>query len=171
MEAPAPTLSERIDAIIRPLGMALWFLILLFFAVCATCKAFGSTLDVLHGKPGVNYYLHEPGRVEPLLLGNQRDGWCFVLNTIAELGLNTWEEWKKRLLAPGVTLTHSGGEWPIYATDIVEFIHARRQGHGSTRPAEWRERNRAHPGPNRLARFTIGGLCLSNEATYDLVRV
>jgi hypothetical protein len=166
-----PPLSYQIHALLRPLAKVIGIVVLLFLAMWAAFAACFKTFERVYGEGGVNYYLHEPGRVKPLLLGNDRAEWCFALNTIPEEGLNSLEEWQRRWSAAGATIIN-GYKRQVSGAEMHCLICDRRIDTAPDHGEGWWARNSAEPGPYCLARFRLGGICTAHgPGTYDLVRV
>lgn len=169
----APTLGDRLGALLLLGGWLAWAILVTWFAFEITKEAICSTARFFDNRDGAgeNYYLYESGRIQPLLLGNDRAGWCFALNTIPQLGLNALEDWQQLWSQDGSVIV-SSRKSGVGSGEMYQLITKRSQHPVAERDPGWWARNNAEPGPFRLARFRVGGICVTHgDGTYDLVRV
>jgi hypothetical protein len=119
---------------------------------------------------GTNYYVerepcaHCGVAPKPVHIGKSSAGWCFSLHVDDErTSLADWiAEWSK----PGAQIVDEYGQ-PTAPEKMLSVITDRAwkpSGHFDY------QRNHAEPGPNGLARHTIGRHCIGHgDGTYDLI--
>ena len=109
----------------------------------------------------------EDGRC--LHIGKSSGGWCFSLHVIPDRGITSLGAWVPILIDPERAIVDEYLE-ELDWEKMMRTITAR----GRKEPANWDheryERNYAEPGPNNLARHSIGHGCVEHgPGTWDLI--
>lgn len=114
---------------------------------------------------GTNYeYRDDAGNV--LHIGKSSAGWVFMLRVYPEIGINTFEDWR-RLFRQGGVITSEYGT-PISILDMEHDICNRRWMHSRNWSEEDYNINYAMPGPNNLLRgVPRPGKNWHGEGTWD----
>lgn len=108
-------------------------------------------------------------------IGKSSFGWCFALRIYPAEGITDLGSWARWLVDESrIILDEYEGE--ISFTDLYSRITDRKRPAGPlpSRPPEkddaWYRSNSAVPGPNGLARHSLGNGCVSHgDGTYDLI--
>lgn len=124
---------------------------------------------------GTNYYLQEAtcphcGRgADKLHIGKSSAGWCFGLHVMPEIELNDLPDWKARWSKPTSVITNEYDD--VVSAEDMEKTITERSWKGSELGPGWYSVNHAQPGPNGLARHSIGeGHCIGHgSGSYDLI--
>lgn len=127
---------------------------------------------------GTNYYHVVRGKPDRHI-GKSSGGWCFALHVYPEEGINTLEDWTKRLVKSGKIRDENGTsvaldfmmeriedrKWPIPMTEE----QAVRVRYNSL--AHFHETNHSEPGPNNLLRHKVDGVhCIGQGlGTWDYI--
>lgn len=119
---------------------------------------------------GTNYYLQLPGESETLHIGKSSFGWCFSLHVIPERGIHDLDDWRP-LFEAGQIRDEYGK--PRTVQEMIHVITDRSHpSHPECVPPspEWYRSNHAEPGPNGLARHTVGRGCVKQgSGTWDCI--
>lgn len=128
---------------------------------------------------GTNYFWYEKspcphcGRpYEPLHIGKSSAGWCFSLHVYPELGINTLNDWRKKLFSKGC-IKNEYDELISYEV-MMAIITDRRSGRGPISNEELDQilkDNHAVAGPNNLLRHRVDGrFCIGHgDGTFDYI--
>ena len=125
---------------------------------------------------GTNYYWFERepctccGRsYDRIHIGKSSAGWCFSLRVYPDDGINTIEDWGKRIGKEGTYIEDEYGDM-VSGHDLVDIIVDRRWG-GDRLSKQWCRENQAEFGPNNLARHKIDGHhCIGHgDGTWDYI--
>jgi hypothetical protein len=113
----------------------------------------------------------DPEADDILHIGKSSGGWCFSLHIIPELGINDLDDWIRVFIEPDRVIINEYRE-RIDLTEIMRIITARsrnRPGIDRWTPEDYK-RNFAEPGPNGLARHSLGHGCVKQgEGTWDCI--
>lgn len=104
-----------------------------------------------------------------LHIGKSSGGWCFSLHVIPDRGINSLGTWVPIFIDPERAIVDEYLD-EIDWEQMMRTITAR----GRKEPCNWDheryERNYAEPGPNNLARHSIGHGCIEHgPGTWDLI--
>jgi len=125
---------------------------------------------------GTNYYLesnvcpHCERSDEKIHIGKSSGGWCFMLQVLPDLMLNTLDDWEQAWSKPNTRITNDEG-CVVTPEKMIEII-TNRSWKGQVRTAEFLRQNHAIEGPNNLLRFKVSeeNHCIGHGAgTWDYV--
>ena len=125
---------------------------------------------------GTNYYLHTKapcskcGRpFEAKHIGKSSGGWCFSLHVIPEEGINDLEDWQKLWSKKGAFILDEYGD-RVSESMMMKTITERKWLGTEVVPKQWYLSNFAEPGPNGLARYSLGHGCIKHgKGTWDCI--
>jgi len=104
-----------------------------------------------------------------LHIGKSSGGWCFSLHVIPELNIHDLPGWVPYLLDQDRVIVDEYREVVTYE-HLLSIITDRRREKPCTWTQEMYDKNYAEPGPNNLARHSLGRECTRQGAgTWDCI--
>jgi hypothetical protein len=125
---------------------------------------------------GTNYYHKRKGK-KKRHIGKSSGGWCFSLHVIPEKGIESLEDWKKKL-EKGKIVNEYGDTISLEEMLVIITERHWKRPLGEGPPpfmyASWQQffrQNHAEIGPNNLLRHTVDGRhCVGQgDGTWDLI--
>lgn len=113
--------------------------------------------------------LEDPENNDILHIGKSSGGWCFSLHIIPEMSINDLYDWIPFLTDPDRLIINEYSD-VLSLSEMMDIITKRSR----SEPARWTQeeykRNYAEPGPNNLARHTVGRACAKQGlGTWDCI--
>ena len=114
-------------------------------------------------------FWHLKGSEDILHIGKSSGGWCFSLHIIPELNIHDLPGWVPYLLDQDRIIINEYREVLTYE-EMIAQITDRRSNRTCTWDKEMYDKNYAEPGPNNLARHSMGRGCVrQGEGTWDCI--
>lgn len=106
---------------------------------------------------------------EVMHIGKSSGGWCFSLHVVPEQGIEDLYDWIPILTDPDRVIINEYRD-TIEFYEMIKIITHRSRSEPSNWTLEDYSRNYAEPGPNNLARHTVGQGCLrQGTGTWDCI--